>query len=270
MDDLFQNLRETAPTIALLVGGMLLISLLEAVIPLQGRRRSSPARLAGNLVLTGITFAANALVGSALLVALALLQTRGFGLLALAGTPPGLEPVLVVLVLDFSIYAAHVAMHKIPAWWRFHRVHHADPHVDVTTAFRQHPGETMIRYVFAGTTAVVLGASPASFAIYRLLSAVTALLEHADVRAPAWLDRALSLVTTWPHFHKVHHSREIVDTDSNFGNVLSIWDRLFGTFRPAVRRESFAYGLDHMDDPRLQSPLNLLAVPFREPERDAT
>ena len=149
--------------------------------------------------------------------------------------------ITVVLVLDLSFYVAHVAMHKVPSFWRFHSVHHADPAVDVTTTIRQHPGEGVIRYAFMAAFAIPLGASPGAFAVYRVWSALNGLLEHANICVPPWLDSVLSLVTTWPNMHKVHHSREVQDTDTNYGNIVSLWDRLFFTFTPA--RHGNAYRL---------------------------
>jgi sterol desaturase/sphingolipid hydroxylase (fatty acid hydroxylase superfamily) len=90
------------------------------------------------------------------------------------------------------------------------------------------------------------------------------LLEHANIRAPRWLDRLLALVTTWPHMHKIHHSRAPEQTDTNYGNLFSVWDRIFGTFTPTWKGTQIAYGLDGLDTPEVQSTRGLLALPFRE------
>jgi len=167
-------------------------------------------------------------------------------------------------VLDFSFYVAHVSMHRIPALWRFHRVHHSDPVVDVTTTIRQHPGEGVIRYAYMAAFACALGASPGAFAVYRSWSALNGLLEHANVRVPPWLDSVLSLVTTWPNMHKVHHSRTATETNTNYGNIFSLFDRLFSTFTPSKRGVNVSYGLDGFDDPAAQTTAGLLAMPFRD------
>jgi sterol desaturase/sphingolipid hydroxylase (fatty acid hydroxylase superfamily) len=142
-------------------------------------------------------------------------------------------------------------------------VHHADPAVDVTTTIRQHPGETLIRFAFTTAFACALGASPAAYAVYRTAVALNGLLEHANIRLPRRLDDALALVTTWPGFHKVHHARDAAFTDSNYGNLFSWWDRLFGTARPARLGERLATGLDGFDDDATQTTRGLLALPFR-------
>jgi sterol desaturase/sphingolipid hydroxylase (fatty acid hydroxylase superfamily) len=210
-----------------------------------------------------MTFATNVFFNVALVMALASLQSKGVGLLHMFALPPLMTAITVVLVLDLSFYVAHVAMHKVPSFWRFHSVHHADPAVDVTTTIRQHPGEGVIRYAFMAAFAIPLGASPGAFAVYRAWSALNGLLEHANIRVPSWLDRLLSLVTTWPNMHKVHHSRDARYTDTNYGNIVSLWDRLFSTFTPARYGTSITYGLDGFGDPATQTTAGLLAMPFR-------
>jgi len=111
--------------------------------------------------------------------------------------------------------------------------------------------------------AFVLGASPASFAVYRTASALNGLLEHANIRLPLWLDHVLALVTTWPNMHKVHHSRTPEQTDTNYGNLFSFWDRLFRTFTSSSRGTDIHYGLDGFDGMHTQTTKGLLWLPFR-------
>ena len=252
------------PTIGGILIAMALVALIETAVPLHVRGRWRRLHVGPNLALTFLTFATNAVMNAALLMTLFWLEARGFGLLRLVPLPPLVTGVVTVLVLDFSFYACHVAMHRVPGFWRYHRVHHADPAVDVTTSIRQHPGESVIRYAFMGAFAFVIGASPAAFAVYRVWSALNGLLEHADFRVPLWLDRLLSLVTTWPYMHKVHHSRIAREANTNYGNIISLFDRLFGTFTPAERGMNVAYGLEGFDDPAVQTTAGLLAMPYRE------
>jgi sterol desaturase/sphingolipid hydroxylase (fatty acid hydroxylase superfamily) len=253
----------TPVTVGIILAAMAVIAFIETVIPLHASGRRNRAHLAPNLALTLITFVTNALFNVALAAALMYFQANGIGLLQMFTLQPLTTVAIVVVALDFSTYLTHVALHRIPLFWRFHSVHHSDPALDVTTTIRQHPGEGVIRYAFLVASTIALGASPAAFAIYRALSALNALPEHANIRAPLWLDRILSLVTTWPHMHKVHHSRITTETDSNYGNLLSLFDRVFGTFTPSDRGVSIRYGLDGYDDPAVQTTAGLLAVPFR-------
>ena len=180
---------------------------------------------------------------------------------------PALTVVAIVVIgLDFSFYVAHRAMHAVPSFWRYHSVHHSDPFVDVTTTIRQHPGESLIRYGFLALFAVGLGASPAAFAVYRLWSVLNGLLEHANIRLPRWLDRTLVLFISTPDMHKIHHSRRPDQTDTNYSNITSVWDRLFSTYTPSVRGRDVVYGLEGTDDRATQTTLGLLALPFRRGE----
>jgi len=257
----FVSQLSSAPVLLL---AMLVIAGVETALPLHARRRENRAHLAPNLALTIVTFATNALLGSGLVALFAALTSAQIGLLH--GLPP-LSPLartaLVVLVLDLAFYAFHVSSHKVPGFWRFHRVHHSDPALDVSTAFRQHPGEALVRSAFLAAFGAAIGAPPAAYAAYRSLSALAAVVEHANFRLPARIDDALSLVVTWPNLHKVHHSREPRFTDSNYGNLFSWWDRLFATFTPARHGARVAYGLDGTDDAATQSLRGLLALPFR-------
>lgn len=254
----------SAGSAGLVLAAMALVALLESVIPLRGRGRWSRAHLAPNLALTFLGFATNALLGGALVAALRGIEARGLGLLQLAALPAPARTLVSVLALDLSFYLAHVAMHAVPALWRFHRVHHSDLALDVTTTLRQHPGDALVRYAFLALFACALGAAPGAFAIYRLASALSGLLEHSDLALPARLDGALSLVFTWPHMHKVHHSRDVRFTDSNYGNLVSWWDRLFSTFTPSRHGTRVDYGLDGFDAADQQTTTGLLAMPFRE------
>lgn len=258
------QLQSSVSTVGILLAAMALFAVLEAAIPLHARRRGRD-RVRVNLALTSITFATNAVFNAALVLGLLRLQALRFGLLNLLGLPPLASAAGAVVLLDFSFYLAHVAMHRIPAWWRVHRVHHCDPLVDVTTTIRQHPAEGVIRYAFMAAFALALGASPAAFAVYRGWSALHGLLEHANLRLPPWLERTLVLVVSTPNMHKVHHSRAAAETDTNYSNLFSVFDRLFSTFTPAERGARVVCGLDGFDDPATQTARGLLRLPFRDP-----
>ena len=205
---------QSGVTIGAILAAMAVVAFVETVIPLHRWGRAGRAHIGPNLALTFITFGTNVFMNLALVAGLALLGRLGLGVLNVFRQPPLLSAAVAVLGLDFSFYVAHVAMHKIPWFWRFHLVHHCDPVVDVTTTIRQHPVEGVIRYAFMATFAFGLGADPAAFAVYRTWSALNGLLEHANVRVPVWLDDLLALLTTWPNMHKVHHSRAAQETDT--------------------------------------------------------
>jgi sterol desaturase/sphingolipid hydroxylase (fatty acid hydroxylase superfamily) len=254
-------------TVGYLLAGMAILAAIEALAPLHARGRWNRVHLAPNLALTAITFATNLFWNAAVLALVFWLESNRFGLLRWLSVPALPAALFAVAAFDLAFYAAHVSWHEFPALWRFHAVHHSDPALDVTTTIRQHPVEGVLRYAALAATAVAIGPSPAAFAVYRAASAINALFEHANIRAPRWLDRALALVTTWPMMHKVHHSRLAEQTDTNYGNLFSFWDRLFGTYTPSDRGRTIRYGLDDYDRPELQTTAALLALPFRSIER---
>jgi sterol desaturase/sphingolipid hydroxylase (fatty acid hydroxylase superfamily) len=260
----------TIPTIGGILAAMALLALIEIAVPLHPRGRWNRLHLRPNVALTFLTFATNVFLNAALVMMLFWLEVKGFGLLRMVSLPPFTTGVVTLVVLDFSFYVAHVAMHSVPGFWRYHRVHHADPAVDVTTSTRQHPGESVIRYAFMAAFAFAIGASPGAFAVYRVWSALNGLVEHANIRLPLWLDGLLSLVTTWPYMHKIHHSRTPSEANTNYGNIFSLFDRLFSTFTPSKRGTNVIYGLDDLDDPAMQTTAGLLAMPFRETYPSAT
>ena len=257
-------LAPTIPTIGGILAAMALLAFIETAVPLHPRGRWHRFHLRPNVALTFLTFATNAFMNAALVMMLFWLEAKGFGLLRMVSLRPFTTGVITLVVLDFSFYVAHVAMHGVPGFWRYHRVHHADPAVDVTTSIRQHPGESVIRYAFMAAFAFGIGASPGAFAVYRVWSALNGLLEHANIRLPLWLDGLLALVTTWPYMHKIHHSRTPSEANTNYGNIFSLFDRLFSTFTPSKRGTNVVYGLDGFDDPAVQTTAGLLGMPFRD------
>jgi len=254
------------PAAAGVIAALAAVSVLEIawpLVPRSARRGWARRRWRSNLALSALTLVLNLAIGGALVVVLAIQAEHDLALLPRLALPPALELAVAIVVLDLSFYVCHVAMHARPGFWRFHAVHHADPMVDATTTLRQHPGETLIRFAFTGAFACAIGASPAAYAVYRSAVAFTALLEHANLRIPHRLDVALSFVTTWPGFHKNHHARDVARTDSNYGNLLSLWDRLFATAMPIPSEGPACYGLDGFADAPSQSVSGLLARPFR-------
>jgi sterol desaturase/sphingolipid hydroxylase (fatty acid hydroxylase superfamily) len=253
----------TLSAIATLLGAMAVVAAIETRIPLHPRGYWNRAHLKPNLVLTFLTLATNVFLNAALLALILWLESKHFGLLRWLSIPSLAAAVVAVFVLDLAFYAVHFCCHKIPSLWRIHAVHHSDPVLDVTTTVRQHPMDGLLRYATMAVVVLAIGPSPGAFAVYRVASALNALIEHANIRAPRWLDRLLSLVTSWPHMHKVHHSRSRAQTDSNYGNLFSFWDRLFGTYTPSWEGTTVSYGLEGFDDPAIQTTKGLIGLPFR-------
>lgn len=227
--------------IVLLCGAL---ALLEVWIPLFASSGRALGRKRTNLGLTLATFLLNwALDSGVAILALAFsIQSRRMSWLSpLYGAA---SIVISALILDLTAYAAHVTLHKSPLLWRVHRVHHCDLFVDVTTAFRQHPIEGIWRFLWTVIPVWLFGLPAAGVIVYRLLSAGNALFEHANIRVPQALDQAVARIWVSPNMHKVHHSQTQQQTDSNYGNILSIYDRLFGTFSSTDAVFHVTYGLE--------------------------
>lgn len=238
-------------------------SLIEVLIPLRQQSRRSNGRLATNLWLLAITLGLAMLLNLTLALGAAYVARSGMGLLQVLGIGEIASFGVALLALDGATYLAHRLLHRIPLLWRVHLVHHIDASVDATTGFRQHPIEGVWRFGFIALTAWTLGAPPAAVAVYRLLGALNSALEHANIRVPRVVDRALVWLWVTPDMHKVHHSRERAETDSNYANLFSFFDRLFRTFTPSSRGPFVRYGIKGYDAPEHQSIGAVLWLPFQ-------
>ncbi|MDB5415133.1 MAG: sterol desaturase family protein [Rubritepida sp.] len=189
-------------------------------------------------------------------------QSRGLGLLNWLDTPGWLAIPLTVVIFDLLIYGQHRATHAIPWLWRLHRVHHADPEMDATTGLRFHPIEIWLSMLLKMAAALALGAPPAGMVAFEIILNATSLFEHAAIRIPARLDRALAWVIVTPRLHRIHHSERQEETDSHYGFCLSVWDRIFGSWRGAPKGE-LVLGVIGYRAAGEQRVLPLLTQPFR-------
>ncbi len=203
--------------------------------------------------------------GAAIAVALAG-EARGWGLVNAAGLPWWAAVPLAIAALDLAIYFQHVTFHAVPALWRLHRVHHSDLDVDVTTGTRFHPIEILISIAVKCAAVAAIGAPAIAVLVFEVALNATAMFNHANVRLPAGLDRALRWLVVTPDMHRVHHSVVYNESASNFGFNLPWWDRLFGTYRaqPAAGHERMTLGVDAFRTPADLRLDRLLAQPFRD------
>lgn len=241
---------------------------LETLAPRRLRKLPRSRRWSTNLAITVLNTAA--LRGLALLLPLLAIgaaldaKAQGWGLLNRLDWPGWVELPLAVLILDLAIWLQHLVTHKVPLFWRFHRVHHADRDMDVTTGFRFHPVEILASMGLKIGLVYLLGPSALAVLVFEILLSGTALFNHANLALPGPLDRALRLVLVTPDMHRVHHSIHREEHDSNFGFALSFWDRLFGTYvaEPKAGQDRMTVGLEWQDE----RPTKLgwaLWLPFR-------
>lgn len=249
----------------LLAGGIAFFWLAESAVPLFRFSYQKWQHAGINLFFTATTIVVNFSLAFLLLQTAAYVTNHRIGLLQMIPEIPlWLFALAGLLLLDLiGAYAAHYFEHRIPVLWRFHLVHHTDTWIDTTTANRHHPGESVIRFVFTLAGVVLTGAPMWLVFLYQSLSVVLSQFNHANISLPEKVDTALSLLLVSPNMHKVHHHYKLPYTDSNYGNIFSIWDRLFGTFR-YLKPGDIVYGVDTHPDPREHNRLaNLLQIPLQ-------
>ena len=218
-----------------LVGFFVLIALCEVLFPSRNgpRASSGDARLLTNFSLTAMVLVAGGLFPVVRITSSIASERFGVGLAHFAHVPWAVILVATLLLDSLAAYWVHRLMHITPLFWRVHRVHHSDKAVDVSTSFRNHPLELVVTLPPSALVVLVLGSPPSAVFATQTILMMVAMWDHADIKLPPRLNRALSLVIITPELHRVHHSVDRREHDSNFGDCLSIWDRLFGTLTRA-------------------------------------
>ncbi len=248
-------------------GMLAVIGVWELVAPRRTLTVSKTVRWVNNL---GLVFLNSLIVRLVFPVAAigvaAIAQEKGWGLFNNIEISVGLAAVLSIIVMDFVIYVQHVMVHAIPVLWRLHRVHHADLDYDVTTGARFHTLEILLSMGIKFCTIVLLGPPVFAVIIFEVILNATAMFNHGNIRLPENVDRILRWFIVTPDMHRVHHSVEDDETNSNFGFSLPWWDRLFGTYReqPRAGHEAMRIGIHKFKDPKLVSWISgMLLLPFK-------
>jgi len=266
------NYFETIPSkhrSIILIGGLALFWIIESGLPLFKFKYNKWKHAFPNLFFTLTTVVINFALAFLLLETADWVKANEFGIINwLPEMPLWLYALLGVLLLDFfGAYLAHFVEHKVKPLWMVHLVHHTDHNVDTTTANRHHPIESLIRFTFTLFGVLVVGTPIALVFLYQSLSLVFTQFNHANIRMNKALDKALSYVIVSPDMHKIHHHYRLPYTDSNYGNIFSVWDRLFGTFM-YMDREKLIYGVDVFPDEQKNSHIGeLLKQPFQKYEK---
>ncbi|MDA0779234.1 MAG: sterol desaturase family protein [Bacteroidetes bacterium] len=255
----------------ILVGGISFFWLLEGLLPLRKLTYKKWQHALPNFFFTITSILVNFSLAFLLLTTADWVNTNQFGLLHLVQLPFWLYVFLGVLFLDFiGAYLAHWTEHRIKPLWMVHLVHHSDHHVDTTTANRHHPLESVVRFTFTLVAVFVLGTPIGVVMLYQSLSVVLSQFTHANIQLPKQVDAVLSYILVTPHMHKVHHHYVLPYTDSNFGNIFAIWDRLFGTYMH-LAAEKIVYGVDVFPNETENSRVvPLLKQPFQSYQKPTT
>ncbi|MBD0283999.1 MAG: sterol desaturase family protein [Flavisolibacter sp.] len=254
---------------AILVGGLLFFWIIEGAIPLiePHYKKNKVRHAAVNFGFTVIHLIIHTFLALIIILFSDWCKRAGFGLVYWTGAGIAATILISLVCLDFfGGWLVHIVQHKLFSLWRFHIVHHADNNVDVTTGLRHHPIESVLRGVFFFAAVIVSGAPMYAVMIFQTVAVLFTAFTHANIRLPKWIDNTLSYVFVSPNMHKVHHHWKQPYTDSNYGLILSIWDRLFGTFKQ-LNPTDIRYGLDrYYPNEHDENFMMLMRKPFQKPE----
>jgi len=258
---------EPAIRLGFFLGVFAVIAAWEVFAPRRALTVSKTLRWTSNLGVVVLNTVLLRLLFPLAAVGLAAFSTQnGWGLLNHFEVPFWVAVPLAVIAMDFVIWLQHVMVHAVPALWRLHRVHHADLDYDVTTGARFHPLEIILSMLIKFATITVLGPPVLAVVIFEVMLNATAMFNHGNIRLPGAIDRVLRWVLVTPDMHRVHHSVEDDETNSNFGFSLTWWDRLFGTYRdqPRAGHVGMTIGIHGHNDPREVDRLDgMLLLPFK-------
>jgi sterol desaturase/sphingolipid hydroxylase (fatty acid hydroxylase superfamily) len=265
MDELIAN-HESTIRLGSFLGVFALMALWEILAPRRTLTQPKTSRWLNNIVLVVFNTALLRVVFPVAAIGVAeYAQLLQWGLFNLIEVHPAVAILVSVIVLDMAIYLQHVMFHAVPLLWRLHRVHHADLDFDVTTGARFHPIEILLSMLIKFAAIVLLGPPLAAVVIFEVLLNAMAMFNHSNVRMPLALDSILRRLIVTPDMHRVHHSHLADETNSNFGFNLSVWDRIFGTYRaqPAAGHTHMVIGIDTFRDPAHCVKISgLLFMPF--------
>jgi sterol desaturase/sphingolipid hydroxylase (fatty acid hydroxylase superfamily) len=263
----FQTLEQRPlERMSILVGGLLIFWLLEGAIPLKKLRykKTKIRHAAVNFVFTILHVVLHTGLAVFIIKISDWCLHQSFGLVYWFNASVLMTVVIGVLALDFSSWLVHLVMHKSRFLWRFHLIHHSDTNVDVTTGLRHHPGDSLLRGIFFMLLIFISGAPMYSVMIYQTLVVLSTAFTHANIKLPEKLDTLLSYIIISPNMHKVHHHWKQPFTDTNYGAVFSVWDRLLGTFSQ-LHVNDIRYGIDrHYPEEKDEDLVKMLIKPFQK------
>lgn len=255
----------------ILIFGITFFMLLETFMPLFSGKYNRWKHTWQNIFFTLTTIVVNFTMASLLVFSAHYVSTQGFGLLQWTNANLLVTATVGLALMDLiGAYTAHYVEHKVRPLWQFHVVHHSDQHVDTTTANRHHPGESVIRFVFTMIAVWIVGAPMWLVFFYQSMSVLLSQFNHANITLPMWLNNMVEWVFVTPYMHRVHHHYRQPYSDMNYGNIFSIWDRIFGTY-VSVDNKKLKYGVDtYMDPQQVDDIWALLKIPFQKYRAEIT
>ncbi len=249
-------------------GGLLFFLVIEILVPYRQSSVSKVKRWINNITLTVFNSLILQVVFAGAIVSTAMyVTTHQLGVLNMVALPGWVKFLVTVAFMDFMLYVWHLLNHEVPLLWRFHRVHHSDLNMDVSTATRFHIGELAISGVIKIALVFLLGASPLGVMIFESALVLCAQFHHSSLKVPKWFERIFWILFVPPSMHRIHHSVIIKERDTNYGTIFSIWDRLLGTLLKDVDQKTIRIGMGAYQKPDKLNLRHLLAMPFTRPVR---
>ena len=252
--------------LSIFLGVLVLMLVLESLIQRHPTVDSKPRRLLINFSLTGFNvLLVRGLLGGAAVGMAHFAGEHGWGLLNYLDWPVALEMAMGIIFLDLMIYIQHVVLHMVPFFWRFHRVHHSDLDLDVSSGFRFHPLEILGSMIYKLGLVAAIGPSVMTVVVFEAILSGMAMFSHSNIKLPLELDRTLRWLFVTPDMHRIHHSVEVNETNSNYGFNISIWDRLLGTYIHDGKKPQpeIVIGVPEFRTPEQVSLLKLMLIPFQ-------
>lgn len=263
----FFGFSESAIRLSVLFGMFALMAIAEAVFPRKARTQKRAKRWVTNWLIAILDSVSLRILMPVLAVEMAVYaEAKAWGLLALAELPDWMATAAAFILLDVAIYGQHVATHKIPLLWRFHKMHHADRDVDVTTGLRFHPVEIIFSMAFKLVCVVLIGPSALAVVLFEVVLNASAMFNHSNLKLPLIVDKHLRHVIVTPDMHRVHHSIIPGETNSNYGFFFAFWDRLFKTYtaQPKYGHDDVVIGLGEHQIDKPSSLVWSLMLPFKK------
>jgi sterol desaturase/sphingolipid hydroxylase (fatty acid hydroxylase superfamily) len=261
MDKLIKILNEIPPYIIIIYIAVFLT--LEHFWPHSNNRKNRIKHLLNNSGLLLIATAINFLLSFIVVSWIEYVDKSKMGAMNLLHFSPTLKAFSGLVIIDLSSYLVHRLLHKFAFLWRFHRLHHSEIDMDCSTAFKFHPIESILTFPALLILVVIIGIGLPSLILYNAIELPVLFLQHSNIQYPEWVEKILGPVFSTPNFHHVHHSDEQKYTDSNYGDIFSLWDRLFRTFQK-VDSQNIHYGLKEYSDKKTQSFWYMITTPFRK------
>ena len=261
---IFENISSVNRAL-IIVSGITIFWVIEGIVPFKFLNYRKWRHSIPNFLLTLTTIIVNFLFAFLLVFAADWTNENNFGVIHLVNSTTLVSLILGLLVLDLiGAYLPHLVQHKVKLLWYIHIVHHTDHNVDTTTANRHHPFESVVRFIFTFIGIFISGAPIGLVLMYQSISVIASQFNHANIQVSDKVDKLLSYIIVSPNMHKVHHHFELPYTDSNYGNIFSIWDRLFGTYME-LNKDKIVYGVDtDLDEVKNSKFTSLIERPFKK------